>query len=92
MWVHSLVCKRFVWPSEHDLHWDPGAVCSSGWPGTTDSLPPPNDPSVPFQHAASFLQVVRQANQSLQTAFSKTHLKDVRERRKAYHAGASRDP
>lgn len=26
MWVHSLVLKRFVWPSEHDLHWDPGAV------------------------------------------------------------------
>lgn len=39
VWVHSLVPKRFVWPSEHDLHQDPEAVSSSGWPGSTDSLP-----------------------------------------------------
>lgn len=39
MWVHSLVLKRFVWPSEHDLHWDPGAVSSPSWPGSTENLP-----------------------------------------------------
>ena len=39
VWLHSLVPKRFVWPSERDLRWDPGVVSSPSWPGSTDSLP-----------------------------------------------------
>lgn len=38
-WVHSLVLKRFVLPSEHDLYWDPGVVSSPAWPGSTNRLP-----------------------------------------------------
>lgn len=55
---------------------------------------PLNDPSVPFIRAASFLQVVRQAESKLAVGFVKDVSKRcVKERRrKAYHAGASKEP
>lgn len=39
MWIHSLAPKRFVWPSEHDLHWHLGMVSTPNWPVSAENLP-----------------------------------------------------